>query len=68
MCRVCPEYQRLSRAYWRAFIEWGKPGKDSADGAADADLEVLEKKFQFLTKHQQSCAVCSVELGQSINR
>lgn len=68
MCRDCPEYLRLSRAYWRAFIEWGNPGKVCNHGTPDAALEALEKKFQFLTEHQHACAVCSGELGRRIER
>jgi hypothetical protein len=65
MCRVCPEYRRLSRAYWRAFIAWGEPRKTIENGAANADLETLEREFRFLAEHQQSCAICSDELRQS---
>jgi hypothetical protein len=68
MCRTCPEYQRLLRAYQRAFVAWGEPKKVIGNEAADVDLETLEREFRFLTEHQQTCALCSGALKQSVEK
>ena len=64
MSNICPEYQRLRKAYQRVFLEWGEPRKRAIDGPIDVNLDALEKKYRVLTDHQQSCAICLAELGR----
>jgi hypothetical protein len=64
MSNLCPEYQRLRKAYQRIFLEWGESGKFDKGGPIDVGLDALEKKYRALTDHQQSCAICLAELGR----
>jgi hypothetical protein len=64
MRAVCSEYQRFLRAYERAFIVWVEPKNLRTNGALDAGLDKLEKKYQSLADHQRSCAACLDALGK----
>ena len=61
---VCPTYQRLLKAYERAFVVWGESRDLDEDEIAGLELEALEEKHQALAVHQQWCPVCLVTLGK----
>jgi len=61
---VCVEYQRLLRAYERAFVAWVGPGNPDEKRTSNACSDKVERKYQALTDHQQSCAVCLDRLGK----
>lgn len=61
---VCPTYQRLLRAYERAFIAWGEARGLDEDEIASVELEALEEKYRALAAHQQWCPVCLITLGK----
>jgi len=61
---VCPTYQRLLRAYERAFVAWGESRDLDKDEIAGVELEALEEKHRALAAHQQWCPVCLMTLGK----
>jgi len=64
MYGVCPTYQRLLRAYERAFVAWGESRDLGKDEIAGVELEELEEKHRALAVHQQWCPVCLITLGK----
>jgi hypothetical protein len=71
MRRACPEYERLLRAYERVFVAWvgssnlQETSNLQENGAVAGRLNKLEKKYQALTDHQQSCRACLDKLGRA---
>jgi hypothetical protein len=64
MSNTCPEYERLLRRYQLTLRVWGERKAEMGD-RTDAALEELEERHRCLVAHQQSCRICSSQLGQS---
>ncbi len=59
--RICAEYGRLSKEYDRVFSAW------SALDRVNAGKELLgrlEQKHKNLVAHEQSCAICQLNLSK----
>jgi hypothetical protein len=65
MRAACQQYERLLRAYERVFIAWVGSSNLQENGAVAGRLNKLEKKYQALTDHQQSCRACLDKLGRA---
>lgn len=65
MRAACPQYERLLRDYERVFTAWAGSSNLQENVDMAGRLNKLEKKYQALTDHQQSCRACLDKLGRA---